>query len=83
MSQDQLKAFLKAANADTALREKLKTAADADAVISIGKAMGFVISAEDLTNAPAELSDEELESVAGGTATMDPPHVMCHTDWHV
>jgi predicted ribosomally synthesized peptide with nif11-like leader len=48
MSEDQLKAFQKAVKADTTLQEKLKAAADTDAVIAIAKAAGFVISAEAL-----------------------------------
>jgi predicted ribosomally synthesized peptide with nif11-like leader len=67
MSEDQLKAFQEAIKADTTLQEKLKAAADTDAVIAIAKAAGFVISAEDLLNTQEELSDEELEGVAGGT----------------
>ena len=67
MSEEQLKAFLEKVKADTSLQEKLKAAADSDAVLAIAKDAGFSISADDLKNAPQEeLSDEELESVAGG-----------------
>jgi predicted ribosomally synthesized peptide with nif11-like leader len=72
MSEEQLKAFLEAVRADAGLQEKLKAAADADAVVAIAQAAGFVISANDLKKAQAELSDEELERVAGGTYTWDP-----------
>ena len=65
MSEEQLKAFLEKVKADTSLQEKLK-AADADAVAAIAKEAGFSISADDL-KAQSELSDEELEGVAGGT----------------
>ena len=47
---------------------KLKTAADANAVAAIAKDAGFSISADDLTQAQSEISEEELESVAGGFA---------------
>ena len=67
MSLEQLKAFLEKIKADTSLQEKLKAAADADAVTAIAKEAGFSISADDLKNAQSELSDEELEGVAGGT----------------
>jgi predicted ribosomally synthesized peptide with nif11-like leader len=76
MSEDQLKAFQKAVKADTTLQEKLKAAADTDAVIAIAKAAGFVISAEALLAYQSkqrleveklELNDEQLESVTGGT----------------
>ena len=66
MSEEQLKAFLEAVKADAGLQEKLKAAGDADAVVAIAKAEGFVISAEELKKSQAELSEEELEGVAGG-----------------
>ena len=68
MSEEQLKAFLEAVKADVGLQEKLKAAGDADAVITIAKAAGFVISAEELKGAQAEVSEEELEGLAGGGA---------------
>ena len=65
MSEEQLKAFLEKVKADTSLQEKLKAASDSDAVLAIAKEAGFSISADDLTQAQSEISDEELESVAG------------------
>ena len=67
MSEEQLKAFLEKVKGDTTLQEKLK-AEGADPV-AIAKEAGFIISADDLTKAQSELSDEELEDVAGGTVT--------------
>ena len=77
MSEEQLKAFLEAVKADAGLQEQLKAAGDADAVVAIAKAAGFVISADDLKKAQAEVSDEELvllsdeglKGVAGGWKT--------------
>ena len=73
MSEEQLKAFLEKVKADTSLQEKLKAAADIDAVVAIAKEAGFSISADELGNAQSEnleleveLSEEELEGVAGG-----------------
>ena len=66
MSEEQLKAFLEAVKADAGLQEQLKAAGDADAVVAIAKAAGFVISAEELKRAQAEISEEELEGVAAG-----------------
>ena len=67
MSEEQLKAFLEKVKGDTSLQEKLKAAADVDAVTAIAKEALFSISAYDLKNAQVtELSDEELEGVAGG-----------------
>ena len=66
MSEEQLKSFLEKVKADTSLQEKLKAAADSDAVLAIAKEAGFMISADDLKNAQSEISEEELEGVAGG-----------------
>ena len=70
MSEEQLKAFLEKVKGDTSLQEKLKAAADSDAVLAIAKEAGFSISADDLKNAQSALSDEELEGVAGGFPTI-------------
>ena len=69
MSEEQLKAFLETVKGDTSLQEKLNGAADADAVMEIAKEAGFAITAEDIQSmqsATVEVSDEELESAAGG-----------------
>ena len=66
MSEEQLKAFIAKVKGDTSLQEKLKAAADSDAVLAIAKEAGFSISADDLKNAQSEISDEDLEGVAGG-----------------
>ena len=66
MSEEQLKAFLEKVKGGTTLQEQLKAATDADAVVEIAKASGFVISADDLKKAQSEVSDEELENAAGG-----------------
>ena len=72
MSAEQLKAFLEKVQADTSLQEKLKAAADSDAVLAIAKEAEFMISVEDLKNAQSELSEEELEGVAGGIIAQTP-----------
>ena len=51
MSEEQLKAFLEGVKADAGLQEKLKAVSDADAVVAIAKAAGFVISTEELQKA--------------------------------
>ena len=66
MSEEQFKAFLEKVKADTSLQEKLKGAADSDAVLSIANEAGFSISADDLAEDWQNLSTEELESLAGG-----------------
>ena len=69
MSEEQLKAFLEAVKADAGLQQKLKGAGDADAVLAIAKEVGFAISAEELKSTQSEISEEELEGVAGGSRT--------------
>ena len=66
MSEDQLKAFIEKVKGDTNLQEKLKGAADSDAVLAIAKEKGLMISAEDLKKAQSEISEEEMEGAAGG-----------------
>ena len=70
MSEEQLKAFLEKVKADSSLQEKLKTNADVEAVVAIAKEAGFMISVDEFKMAQAEISDEELEGVAGGTLTL-------------
>ena len=67
MSEEQLKDFLEKVRGDASLQEKLKSAANVDAVVAIAKEAGFVISSEELKNiAQSEVSEEELENVSGG-----------------
>ena len=66
MSEEQLKAFLEAVKTDTSLQEKLKAASDAAAVVAIAKEAGFVISVEAISKADAQITEKELEGVAGG-----------------
>ena len=66
MSEEQLKAFWEAVQADAGLQEKLSAAKDADAVVAIAKAAGFEISEEELARAQTELSDEQLSGAWGG-----------------
>jgi len=66
MSEEQLKSFLKKVKMDTSLQEKLKAAADDDAVVEIAKEAGFVISSDELKQAQVELSEDDLESISGG-----------------
>ena len=81
MSEEQLKAFLEAVKADAGLQEKLKAAGDADAVVAIAKAAGFTVSADDLKKAQAEISEGELEGVAGGRENQNPTTPCFATGW--
>ena len=71
MSAEQLAALLAKLKDDAGLQEKLKGAADLDVLLAIAKDAGFEVSKADWLRYQAtlclELSDEELEGVAGGT----------------
>ena len=71
MSEEQLTALLAKIKEDAGLQEKLKGAADLDAAVALAKEAGFDVSKADWLKYQAkqtiELSDEELEGVAGGT----------------
>ena len=66
MLVEPLKAFLEFVKSDTELQVKLKAASDVDAVMAIAKDVGFTLSAEDLRMVQEEVSDDELNSAAGG-----------------
>ena len=69
MSQEQLKSFLDKIKTDASLQEKLQDHMDdADAALAIAKEAGFAITAEDIQSmqSSTDLSDDELEAVAGG-----------------
>ena len=74
MSEDQLLALLAKLKDDAGLREKLQGAADFDAALALVKDAGFAVSKADWlryqaatrTSGDGDLSDAELENVAGG-----------------
>ena len=70
MSEQQLSDFLAAVKDDPGLQEKLKVASDLEAAVAIAQEAGFDVSKADWLRYQAkqvlELTDEELEGVAGG-----------------
>lgn len=70
MSAEQLTTLLAKLKDDEGLREKLKGAADLDNAVAIANEAGFNVTKADWLKYQArqtlELSDEELERVAGG-----------------
>jgi predicted ribosomally synthesized peptide with nif11-like leader len=70
MSEEQLTALLAKLKDDAGLQEKLMAAADLDAALAIAQEAGFDMRKADWLRYQAkqalELSDEELEGVAGG-----------------
>ena len=63
MSEEQLKAFIAKAKDDQSIQEKLKAAKTPEDVVDIAKEYGHEFTADKIT----ELSEDELEGVAGGT----------------
>ena len=81
MSEEQLSALLAKLKEDRVLMEKLKRTEDLGAAVKIAMEAGFDVSKEDwLTyqtkHQSIELSDEELETVAGGKESAD-----CKSKW--
>jgi len=76
MSEEQLSALLAKLKEDAGLREKLQSAGDLDAAVALAKEAGFDVSKADWLRYQAkqtiELSDEELEGVAGGKEAAKP-----------
>ena len=78
MSEEQLKAFMAAIQADAKLQQKLQGVTEPDAVAAIAKEAGFSISAKEiLTSVKEELTDEQLEQVAGGKTANSCGVVAC------
>ena len=68
MSKEQFAAFVEAVKSDESLKAKLAEAEDFASICAIAETTGCQITEEDLqTYEPSEdLSDDELEAVAGG-----------------
>ena len=80
MSEEQLSALLAKLKEDVGLLEKLKAAADLDSAAAIAKEAGYAVSKADWLTHQAQLrqiSDEELEEVAGGTMSL----TGCSLNW--
>jgi predicted ribosomally synthesized peptide with nif11-like leader len=81
MSEEQLSALLAKLDEDAGFREKLQGAADLDAAVELAKESGFDVSKADWLKHQArqtlELSDEELEKVAGGGCSRNHTRLGC------
>ena len=67
MSKENLDQFIQKVTDSKELQARIGEEIDADSLIALGVEHGCEFSAEDLA-AEAELSDEELDGVAGGLA---------------
>ena len=72
MSEEQLKAFIAKAKDDQSIQDKLKAAKTPEDVVGIAKEHGHEFTVDKI----AELSEEELEGVAGGTM-LAPTIILC------
>jgi len=70
MSEEQLSALLATLQTNAGLREKLRAAGDLDHAVALAQEAGFQVTQVDWlrhqANQTLELSDDELEGVAGG-----------------
>jgi predicted ribosomally synthesized peptide with nif11-like leader len=86
MSQETVEKFIQAVNESTELQAKCKRAldgaADPSGFVAVAKANGFDFTESDAMSffgdvlgaeQPAELSDQDLEKVAGGAGSKDMP----------
>ena len=75
VSEEQLRALLASIEGDTRLKEKLKGAEDLNAAVAAAKEAGFDVNKADFLRHQAkqtvEMSDKELESVAGGACDIN------------
>ena len=81
MSEEQLTALLAKLKDDAGLQERLQGVGDLDTAVAIAKEAGFDVSKADWLKYQAkqtlELSDEELEEVAGGTECVRSAFICC------
>jgi len=84
MSEEQLADLLAKLKDDARLQEKLKGAPDLDAAVAMAKEAGFDVSKADWLKYQAkqtlELSDEELEDVAGGVGKTHTARGICNPE---
>ncbi|MCF2147142.1 Nif11-like leader peptide family RiPP precursor [Desmonostoc muscorum LEGE 12446] len=73
MSKETVRGFFKVAENDEVLQEKLKAGNSSTSIIQMANERGYQFTTEELqvfmqevTAADAELSEDELEAVAGG-----------------
>ena len=76
MSQEAAQAFVERVNDDETLRDQLIAAGDNDSRLRMAQEAGFDVTADDLAELRAqvgvdELSEEDLQKVAGGASTTE------------
>lgn len=71
MSDEQLKAFWEAIQADPRLQSKLQGVTSPEGIAAIAKEAGFLVSSEEIKEAQILSTDEDLLGTSGGTCTPD------------
>ena len=66
MSSKAFQSFLVKVKEDTSSQELCADSADVDALIEVAKKAGFEITAEDIEESKAEISEDDLAGVSGG-----------------
>ncbi len=66
MSLESAKAFVEKMNTDEDFRNKVTACKDPESRRAFVKSQGFDFTADDITVVKGELSEEALESIAGG-----------------
>ncbi len=78
MSKENLDQFIQKVTDSEELQARIGEEIDADSLIALGAEHGCEFTAEDLA-ANVELSDEELDGVAGGVAWRRMVRPLCQT----
>ena len=76
MSLEQLKAFLEKVKGNPNLQEQLKAAVSPEDVVGVAKEYGYEFTVDKIS----QLSEGELEDVAGGHSCVDPSRPTCGAD---
>jgi predicted ribosomally synthesized peptide with nif11-like leader len=84
MGSKSFSAFREKLATDATLRDEMSRALGSEgttaALVAFAKARGYDIDPDEVKNAVEQLSDEELDAVAGGTATL---MRACATGTHI
>jgi predicted ribosomally synthesized peptide with nif11-like leader len=68
MSENQLELLLERLKSDSSLRNHFSSTNEPDALLELLKQEGFSLSLDELNFASHSLTDQELESLAGGNS---------------
>jgi predicted ribosomally synthesized peptide with nif11-like leader len=79
MSQDQIDAIIARLDSDPGFAQAMSSALTTGDAVAVAASHGFTISADDLTVAllERELSDADLENVAGGSSELSAQAGSC------